>query len=105
MDWFRATVTIIVLVAVLSGVLSVLKRLLTGRPGDWRYPWWSRSARGDPADDTELAELRQAIERLTEEVADVKDRLGGEVTELQERLDFAERMLAQQRERAALPER
>jgi len=33
------------------------------------------------------------------------DDLRGLVGELQERLDFAERMLAQQRERQALPER
>ncbi|MBI2616233.1 MAG: hypothetical protein HYW52_11285 [Gemmatimonadetes bacterium] len=41
------------------------------------------------------------IERLNREVAELR----GEMAEVQERLDFAERLLAQQRERPGLPER
>ncbi|MBI2401157.1 MAG: hypothetical protein HYV20_00110 [Gemmatimonadetes bacterium] len=41
------------------------------------------------------------IERLNQEVAELR----GEMAEVQERLDFAERLLAQQRERPGLPER
>jgi hypothetical protein len=41
------------------------------------------------------------VERLRADVDDLRGLVG----ELQERLDFAERMLAQQRERPALPER
>jgi hypothetical protein len=103
MDWFETVMKIVIVVASVGGLLT-LKRLLTGPRGDRRYPWWARHGRGE-ASDPELAELRQAVERLTDELTDARDRLGGEVAELQERLDFAERMLAQQRERQSLPER
>ena len=57
---------------------------------------WLREMRGgrDRAADGEMDELRQTVERLN-----------GDVAELQERVDFTERMLAQQRERPALPDR
>ena len=104
MDWFETVMKIVVVVASVGGLLT-LKRLLTGPRGDRRYPWWARPGRGNADADPELTELRQAVERLSDELADARDRLGGEVAELQERLDFADRMLAQQRERQALPER
>ena len=50
--------------------------------------------RQDPGLTQDMAELRRMVEHLN-----------GDVGELQERLDFAERMLAQQRERPALPDR
>jgi len=58
--------------------------------GNWRP---RHRVRGE-AEPAELVQLRETVERLN-----------GEVAELQERVDFTERVLAQQRERPALPER
>jgi len=55
-----------------------------------------KSASQDPA-------LREEIDRLTDRLGEV-DALQHRVMELEERLDFAERMLAQRREAARLPE-
>ncbi len=97
MDWFETALKIIVVLVgagVGVGLLASALRLALGRPSRGRL-WLEHvmQQRRDPAADQELAELRQAVERL-----------GGDVAELQERLDFAERMLAQQRDRAALPD-
>ena len=53
---------------------------------------WLKPSRGAPA--RELDEMRVGMNRLTEEVA-----------ELHERLDFAERLLARQRDQVRLGER
>lgn len=55
----------------------------------------NRASAGDPS-------VRQLIESQ-HALADDVDALREEVTQLQERLDFAERMLARQGERVALP--
>jgi hypothetical protein len=55
-----------------------------------------RSASHDPA-------LREEIERLSARLGEV-DALQQHVAELEERLDFAERMLAQRRDAARLPQ-
>ena len=46
--------------------------------------------------------LREDVERLHGEVAELRSRCAT-MDEIQERLDFAERMLAQVRDKAALP--
>lgn len=50
----------------------------------------------------EIDELREEVERLRDEVESSHAKLG-EVDDIQNRLDFAERMLAQVRDRNALP--
>jgi hypothetical protein len=97
MDWFETAMKVVVVigsVSVLSLVMGLARKYLgLRRPGP--QDWLREMRRGrDPAAEGELDELRQAVERLN-----------GEVAELQERLDFTERMLAQQRERPALPDR
>jgi hypothetical protein len=97
MDWFETAMKVVVVIGSL-GVLSLvmgLARKFFGlrRPGP--QDWLREMTRGrDRAADGELDELRRTVERLN-----------GDVAELHERLDFAERMLAQQRERPALPGR
>ena len=96
-DWFETALKVLVGmggVGVALGLVSVAFRMAFGRTSV-REPWWVKFAQKphDPATDQQLSDLRQTVERL-----------GGDVAELQERLDFAERMLAQQRDRAALPE-
>ncbi len=97
-DWFETALKILVVlgaVGMVSGMLGLARRIIRGGPSTGRLWLESRlQQRRDPAADQELAELRQMVERLN-----------GDVLELQERLDFAERMLAQQRERQALPDR
>ncbi len=49
-----------------------------------------------------LEELRDEVDHLRAEVSDLRSR-SGELDDVQNRLDFAERMLAQVREKNALP--
>ena len=97
MDWFEAAMKLLLVAGsatIVFGLLVSGIRIALGRPS--RSQQWLEAMarrRADPAADQELAELRQTVERL-----------GGDVAELQERLDFTERMLAQQRERPALPD-
>lgn len=49
-----------------------------------------------------LEDLRDEVDQLRAEVADLKSR-AGELDDVQNRLDFAERMLAQVKEKTALP--
>ncbi len=54
---------------------------------------------------SELAQLQHHLEQLAAAVEDsqgTQSNQAAQITELQERLDFAERMLAQARDRAAL---
>ena len=97
MDLFETMMKVVVALGALGiaiGIFASAIRLVVGRPSRSRL-WLENMVqqRHDPAVAQELAELRQTVERL-----------GGDVAELQERLDFTERMLAQQRERQALPE-
>ena len=98
MEWFTTGIKVLALLAGGSIALSLFAsaiRVALGRPSRGRLMLERvMRQRHDPAADQDVAELRQTVERLS-----------GEVAELQERLDFAERMLAQQRERQALPER
>ena len=96
MDWFEMAMKLMVVAGsatIVFGLLVSGIRIALGRPSRSQR-WLEAMARrhGDATADQEMAELRQTVERL-----------GGDVAELQERLDFAERLLAQQRERPALP--
>ena len=97
MDWFETAMKVVVVigsVSVLSLIMGLARKFFgLRRPGASDFLREVRRGH-DPAAGAELAELRQTVERLT-----------GDVAELQERLDFTERMLAQQRERPALPDR
>jgi hypothetical protein len=59
--------------------------------------------RGGRAGDTELQALRGEIAALREELLEEQHRAHAEMADLSERLDFAERLLAQQRETPRLP--
>ena len=63
----------------------------------------ARRIAGDKVDEGELGELRGEVGELRAELDDTRARLS-QLDEMQERLDFAERMLAQAREKTALPE-
>ena len=43
----------------------------------------------------EVAKLAEAVESLRAETDALRDQMGGEIAEVQERLDFAERLLTQ----------
>jgi vacuolar-type H+-ATPase subunit I/STV1 len=51
----------------------------------------------------EVEDLRAELAELRAELDETRSRLGGSVDELHGRLDFAERMLAQGREKNVLP--
>lgn len=98
MDWFEWAIKVLVVVGgagVAFGLIATSVRVALGRPSR-RRQWLEKAMQQGQgsANGQELAELRESV-----------DRLSGEVAELHERLDFAERMLAQQRERPALPDR
>jgi predicted nucleic acid-binding Zn-ribbon protein len=64
--------------------------------------------RGRGASRSELAQLREQLEQQAAELEDAQNSVASQSTqlaELQERLDFAERLLAQGRDRAALKPR
>jgi TolA-binding protein len=99
-DWFETAMKILVIlgsagvVSVVFGMARMARRVASGRRSAVRQGLLDLSQQGDAASHAELADLRQMVERLN-----------GDVLELQERLDFTERLLAQQRERQALPDR
>jgi hypothetical protein len=75
------------------GAVSVAILIARGVVRRWLTP------RG--AADGDMVQLREAVERMSGELADVHQT----VAELQERVDFAERLLAKQKQQTALPER
>jgi hypothetical protein len=82
-----------VAVVVFAGAGSVLLTLARA--------FAKRIAGGSPAP-REIAELREEVAQLRAEVDDLHGRVAP-VDEIQNRLDFAERMLAQAREKSRLP--
>ncbi len=58
--------------------------------------------RRQPGGARELAELRAAVDALRTEMAEQQDQ-SQRLLELEERVDFAERLLAKERDRAQLP--
>lgn len=58
---------------------------------------------GGAKDDPDIEELKAEIAELRERLADAEARLGGELDELHNRVDFAERVIAQQQAKGALP--
>jgi hypothetical protein len=74
-DWFEQTMKLLVVVTTGGGIWLAFRAVM-GR---------LRGGRARERDSAELGQLRESVQRLT-----------GEVAELQERVDFAERLLAQQ---------
>ena len=66
------------------GAAVIMIAIQVGRAISWRA---QNAARGSQASDTEINELRQNLDAMQNRVA-----------ELEERVDFAERLLAKQRE-------
>ena len=64
---------------------------------------YARRLGGSRESSADLDDLRAEIADLRAELDETRARLGGSVEELHGRLDFAERMLAQSKERDALP--
>lgn len=62
----------------------------------------ARRIGGHVEEDRQVAALRDEVEQLRGELDDVHRRLA-EVDDLQSRLDFAERVLAQVKDKAAIP--
>lgn len=87
MDTFEWLAKLMVIIAMGAGTLALVRLAVFGK-------WASRHRLVENPGAAELTQLRDVVERLN-----------GEVAELQERVDFAERMLAQQRERPGLAER
>jgi hypothetical protein len=71
--------------------------------GEFRDADGRRVVRWSPGD--EVPEPRRPRSEHAEALAEAVDALRGEVGELAERVDFMERLLAQARERGALPPR
>ena len=82
---FEAATKLILLIAMSGGVIVGL-RLLSA--------WARRIGRGAPRHDASTA----ALSADTADLRDAVQRLSGDVAELQERVDFAERLLARQRD-------
>ena len=57
----------------------------------------------DRAASHDVQALRDEVDQLRAELESMQGRVGAQLDEIQERLDFAERMLAQARTRGALP--
>lgn len=86
---FMGGLFIIILVGMVLGVVSEVAKAITRRGGS----------------SADLAQLRHQVDQLTvalEEAQTAFSDQSAEVAELQERLDFAERMLTQARDRVAL---
>jgi hypothetical protein len=82
MDTFEWLMKLMVAVAMGAGTLVLVRVAVLGN-------WRPRHRLRGEAEPPEVAQLHETVERLN-----------GEVAELQERVDFTERMLAQQRDRA-----
>ena len=89
-------------IAVSLGGLSIVSAIARRIAG----PSWRRNRIGlgrfDRNEDPALDELREEVAQLRNEVAELRGR-AAELDEVQSRLDFAERMLAQ-KDRGALPD-
>jgi hypothetical protein len=59
--------------------------------------------RGGRAGDAEVQALRAEVQALRDDVLDEQHRVRAEMADLTERLDFAERLLSQQRDAGRLP--
>lgn len=81
-------------VAFVKAVIAFLLVAGTGMSGFWL---WLR-ARARP-----LPELERLVEGLREENAQMHAELGGRIAELEERVDFTERRLVQERRAGELP--
>lgn len=82
-------------VAFVKGVVAFVLAAGTGLTGFWL---WLR-ARGKGQ-----VELGRLVDHLRQENAGFQADLGARLLEIEERLDFAERLLSQERQDATLPE-
>lgn len=79
----------------LAGVVTVVTLGWTVRHWvDRHYDDRRRAAGGDPGS--------EALERLTERVGTLEEQVAGRMLDLEERMDFTERVLAQSRDRPQL---
>lgn len=83
-------------------LVSAVARRIGGPRGRRLGPGPVVNFPGAGAPQSAVDELRDEIEQLRGELADMQTRLR-QVDEIQERLDFAERMLAQVKSQGALP--
>jgi hypothetical protein len=82
-------------VAFVKGAITLVLVAGTGLTGFWL---WLR-ARGKGQ-----VELNRVVDGVREENAQFQAELGRRMVELEERLDFAERLLSQQQQEPSLPE-
>ncbi len=85
-------------ISALSVVSAIARRIAGPSQGRARLGALAMMGR-EPESGQELEALRDEVDKLRAELAS----RGGEIDEIQNRLDFAERMLAQVREKPALP--
>ena len=79
-------------------VKAVIAFVLVAGTGVGTFWLWLRSRAGHPAN------LDRAIEGLREENAQLQAELAARMAELEERVDFTERRLVQERQAAPLPQ-
>ena len=95
--------------AIALGALSIvtaIARRIAGPYGSRRLAAETIRARFggvDAAPSRELESLREEVDQLRGEVAELRSR-AAELDDVQNRLDFAERMLARVKEKSALPD-
>ena len=91
-------------IATLTLVGAIARRIAGpfGSKGLAEAAFRNRVAGNDATAQRALEELREEVEQLRGEVGELRAR-SAELDDVQNRLDFAERMLAQARERNALP--
>lgn len=92
-----------------QALVVVVASLLTIGAATWLLAPIARGMgerlRGGRAGDAELAALRAEVQALRDDLLDEQQRTRTEMGELVERLEFAERLLAQQRDPSRLPGR
>lgn len=90
-------------------LVIVIASLLTIGAATWLLAPIARGLgerlRGSRASETELEALRAEVQALRDDLLEEQQRSRAEIGELIERLEFAERLLAQQRDAPRLPGR
>ncbi len=101
-------IQVITVVAMSIGALTIVSaiaRRIAGPYGRSRLAAEAIRARfggADASPSREVESLREEVDQLRNEVADLRSR-AAELDDVQNRLDFAERMLARVKEKSALP--
>ncbi|MFI5207685.1 MAG: hypothetical protein ACHQX4_06670 [Gemmatimonadales bacterium] len=100
---FAGYATVVVLAMGTMGLLAAIARRIAGPYGRGRVARDAlRQFGGGEGGAHAIEELRDEVDQLRAEVSDLRAR-SAELDDIQNRLDFAERMLAQVREKNALP--